>query len=158
MGTRRGAVLLILSLYVLFILDLTWFQFPSSHPAANPVPLRSIIADWKAGGRDWIVNFVGNIVAFVPIGMIPVAVRPRSARARHAALFCLALSALIEAVQYASGRRVADVDDLILNTAGGLLGYAIARSWWPRRRFPLHSKRERPDGGASPHPGGPARS
>jgi glycopeptide antibiotics resistance protein len=28
-------------------------------------------------------------------------------------------------LQYFTGRRVADVDDLILNTAGGVLGYRI---------------------------------
>ncbi len=32
---------------------------------------------------------------------------------------------MIEVVQYTSGRRVADVDDLILNTLGGLLGYGV---------------------------------
>jgi glycopeptide antibiotics resistance protein len=30
-------------------------------------------------------------------------------------------------VQYWSGRRVADVDDLILNTIGGVLGYCALR-------------------------------
>ena len=42
-------------------------------------------------------------------------------------LFCLCLSAMIEVGQYVSGRRVADVDDLILNTLGGLLGYLTLR-------------------------------
>ena len=59
------------AVYVLFILDLAWLQFPSHYPAPNVVPLRSIIDDWKTGGREWIVNFLGNIVAFIPIGMIP---------------------------------------------------------------------------------------
>jgi glycopeptide antibiotics resistance protein len=125
MSFRRAGVLLLLSFYILFILDLALLQFPSRHAAPNMVPLRSIIGDWRSGGREFIVNFVGNIVAFMPIGMIPPLVRPRRASAWHSAVFCLSLSAMIEMLQYFNGRRVADVDDLILNTAGGVVGYCI---------------------------------
>ena len=76
MSLRRGVVLLLLWVYVLFILDLAWLQFPSHYPAPNVVPLRSIIDDVKTGGRGWIVNFLGNIVAFIPIGMIPTLAGP----------------------------------------------------------------------------------
>lgn len=115
--------------YLLFLLNLTWLQFPSQGSGYNAVPFRSMIADWRGGGREWFVNFLGNIVAFLPIGLLPVAIRPRSARLRDAVLFCLALSCLIEAVQYAIGRRFADVDDILLNTFGGLLGYLFF--WQP---------------------------
>jgi glycopeptide antibiotics resistance protein len=156
MGIRRGAVLLVLGVYVLFILDLAWLQFPSHHPAPNIVPLRSIIGDWRTGGRGWIVNFLGNIAAFIPIGMIPALARPGRLRARHAALFSLSVSAMIEVVQYFSGRRVADVDDLILNTAGGVLGYCILRMTFARRSRPSDGEKRRPAGGVSTDPGGPS--
>jgi glycopeptide antibiotics resistance protein len=123
MNCRRAAIWITLTVYLLFLLDLTWLQFPSRNPPTNVVPLRSIIADWRKGGRDFVVNFLGNIVAFVPIGMIPRLARPRRASAWHAALLSFSLSLLIEGVQYATGRRVADVDDLILNTSGGVLGH-----------------------------------
>lgn len=152
MSVRRPAILIVLSLYVLLILDLAWFQFPSGSPTANMVPLRSMIDDWRTGGRALIVNFVGNIVAFIPIGIIPAVAWPGRARPRHVALFCLSLSAVIEAVQYASGRRVADVDDLILNTAGGLLGYLLLRSSSGSRR----RQGGPPDGGVLRHAGGPS--
>ena len=42
-------------------------------------------------------------------------------------LFGLSLSLAIEGGQYLSGRRVTDVDDLILNTLGTLLGYRLAQ-------------------------------
>ena len=41
----------------------------------------------------------------------------------HVAVFSLSISFVIEVGQYISGRRVPDVDDLILNTLGGMLGY-----------------------------------
>jgi glycopeptide antibiotics resistance protein len=146
MNCRRAAIWTTLTVYLLFLLDLAWLQFPNRDPPTNVVPLRSIIADWKKGGRNFVVNFLGNIVAFVPIGMMPRLARPRRARGWHAALFSFSLSLLIEGVQYASGRRVADVDDLILNTSGGVLGdwiLSLFRSW---SRGAMDSKWVRPDG------------
>jgi glycopeptide antibiotics resistance protein len=125
--TRRIVAQVLLTLYVLFLFDLALIQFPSTNPPPNFIPFHSMIGDWNTGGREFAVNFLGNIVAFMPIGLIPPLARPRSTSARHAGLFCLSLSATIELVQYVSGRRVADVDDLILNTLGGLLGYHALR-------------------------------
>jgi len=49
--------------------------------------------------------------------------------------FGLSLSLAIEGGQYLSGRRVTDVDDLILNTLGSLLGYvSVAGSRWSAAR------------------------
>jgi glycopeptide antibiotics resistance protein len=123
----RILLLLLLSIYVLFLFNLTLFQFPSSHPPPNLIPLRSIVGDWRVGGRIFVVNFLGNIVAFMPVGVIPSVVRPGRTMVWHAASFSLLLSAIIESGQYVSGHRVADVDDLILNTLGGLLGYVTLR-------------------------------
>jgi glycopeptide antibiotics resistance protein len=149
MSLRRAVALVLLSAYVLFILDLAWLQFPSHYPPPNAVPLRSIIGDWRTGGREWVVNFLGNIVAFIPIGTIPPLAWPRRARAWHATVFSLCLSAIIESVQYWSGRRVADVDDLLLNTAGGVLGYCVLRlSPWFRSGL-VDAERQRPTASAS---------
>ncbi len=123
----RTVFILILAVYTLFILDLTLHRFPSRNPPPNFVPLRSMIADWKGEWRGFIINFVGNIVAFMPIGLLPPLLRPRNTKARDVVAFCSCLSALIEIGQYASARRVADVDDVILNTIGGVLGYTILR-------------------------------
>lgn len=128
MSCSRAVILLMLAVYVLFLLDLALLQFWTRDPTINIVPFHTIAADWSSGGRDFVVNFLGNIVAFVPIGTIPRLVRPRWKGAWHAGLFSLSLSTLIEGVQYVTGRRVADVDDLILNTAGGLLG-SVLLSW-----------------------------
>ena len=128
----RVGILLLLACYALFLLDLALLQFPTANPRANFVPLHSIIGDLGEGGRELVVNFLGNLVAFMPIGLIPPMVQPRATAAWHVALFCLTLSALIEVIQYASGCRVADVDDLILNTIGGLLGYAALQWALPR--------------------------
>ena len=65
--------------------------------------------------------FIGNLIWFVPLGMY---VRYRSTRGGilRAAVFGLALSFFIESMQYLFGTGISELDDLILNTAGAVLG------------------------------------
>ena len=132
MKIHRAVVLMMFAAYVLFLLDLALLQFPSRNPVTNFVPFRSIVGDWRSGGREFVVNFLGNIVAFLPIGMIPRLARPRCSGVWHAAVFSLSASSMIESVQYITGRRVADVNDFILNTLGGVLGYCALSLWLSR--------------------------
>ena len=105
----------------------------------NLVPFRSILAAFSGGGEDIpardqlllaLINFAGNVFLFVPVGfLLPMAAakrRPFGVTVGFAAL----LSAGIETVQYFIGRS-ADIDDLLLNVFGAVLGfglYAILRN------------------------------
>ena len=130
---RRRIILAVLLLaYIAFLFDLALLRFPSTHPVPNFVPFRTIIGDWTAPWQEFVVNFIGNIVAFVPMGLIPPLILGRRTKLWHVVLFGLSLSLAIEGGQYLSGRRVTDVDDLILNTLGSVIGY-------------LFAKREKPD-------------
>jgi glycopeptide antibiotics resistance protein len=120
---RRVILVIILTAYVGFIAYIALFRFPASHPEPNWTPFRSIINDWRNGGWGFVVNFIGNIIAFLPMGILPPLIRGRRMTLWHAAVFSLSISFAIEAGQYMSGRRVPDVDDLILNTVGGVLGF-----------------------------------
>lgn len=96
------------------------------------VPLRSIRAE--LGNVDpWlgIVNLIGNAAVFVPIGLlVPLAwERPWTRGIASAAV----LSAGIELCQWEFRLGAGDVDDLILNTLGGLIGAVGAFS--VRRRL-----------------------
>jgi glycopeptide antibiotics resistance protein len=123
---RRTILALLLVLWIAFIFDLALFRFPAAKPVPNLIPLRSIIADWRAGGSPFVINFLGNIVAFLPMGALPPLIRRRRTALWQMVLFSLALSLVIELGQFFSGRRVPDVDDLILNTLGGVIGYRLA--------------------------------
>jgi glycopeptide antibiotics resistance protein len=119
----RIALAIILVLYISFILNIALFRFRAANPKTNWVPFHSIINDWRYGGWGFVVNFLGNLVAFLPMGALPPLIWPRRTALWHVVLFSLAISLAIETGQYVSGRRVPDVDDLILNTVGGILGY-----------------------------------
>ncbi len=127
---RRRILAFVLTAYVSFLLDIALFRFLGNHPGANLVPFRSIIRDWHVGGWPFVVNFVGNIVAFVPMGLMPPFIFVRRVRLWHVLVFSLGLSLVIEAGQLYSGRRTPDVDDLILNSLGGCVGYLLS---WARR-------------------------
>jgi glycopeptide antibiotics resistance protein len=123
---RRRILAILLIAYLVFLLDIALFRFPAAHPTVNIVPFRSMINDWSQGGWPFVINFVGNIVAFVPMGLLPPFLFKRPTRLWELLVFSLAVSLLIEGGQLVSGRRVPDVDDLILNVLGGYLGYLLS--------------------------------
>jgi glycopeptide antibiotics resistance protein len=134
---RKIILAVLLFAYILFLLDIALLRFPSTHPAPNFVPFRTILSDWAAGWKEFVVNFIGNIVAFLPMGLIPTLILGRWIKLWHVVLFGLSLSLAIEGGQYLSGRRVTDVDDLILNTVGTLLGYTWVARQQSRRGLSL---------------------
>lgn len=72
---------------------------------------------------------VGNFIAFLPLGILVPLVRPRSSWVA-VVVIGFGLSALVELVQLAIslavgyGYRSADVDDVIVNTSGTVVGLA----------------------------------
>jgi glycopeptide antibiotics resistance protein len=112
-------------LYLSALLILALLPGPRSGVQAyNLVPLQSIAADLQRGGLPLLINLLGNIVAFMPVGLLLGA----GVRRRGWLLVAgcgLALSALIETLQALLTSRVSDIDDLLLNTLGALLGYSL---------------------------------
>ena len=75
-------------------------------------------------GIPWLTfMLLGNILMFVPIGCF-TALLWRGGGWWRSVLIGLMTSGGIEAVQFFIGRRT-DIDDIILNTSGALLGYWI---------------------------------
>lgn len=75
-------------------------------------------------GYPWLLFiFFGNIIMFVPVGLF-AGLLWRGPKWWKAFLTGLVSSTAIETVQLFIGRRT-DVDDVILNTLGALLGYWI---------------------------------
>lgn len=136
---RVGHELLILlfSGYVILLLFLTVFR--------NVYYPWQITMDW---GRNWHeANFVilqetwklrlglshfdfyyqslGNIVWFIPFGMLlPLMLRPKH-KAIHVVFWGMLLSMFIECMQFYMHTGIADIDDLIFNTTGALIGAVL---------------------------------
>ncbi len=72
-----------------------------------------------------LVNIGGNILAFVPFGALLRWAANRKIRWWYVLLQTFLFSFVIEVMQLITKVGVFDVDDLILNTLGGMLGFAI---------------------------------
>lgn len=90
----------------------------------NLIPFQFITQTWAMGTRKQLTQTIANVVMFVPLGFIfPVAIKKARTFWRTTVSMML-FSFLIEFVQYFIGRS-ADIDDLMLNTLGGIFGYLV---------------------------------
>lgn len=120
------AVYLLILCYFLFFSELMGRTTGQGEYAYNLVPFREIgrfLRHWRVIGlKMTIVNLAGNILCFVPFGLlIPYNFRHMRHPAGAATLSCL-FSVAIETVQLLFQVGCFDVDDILLNTFGGLLG------------------------------------
>ena len=92
-------------------------------PGVNLVPFDEIQRGLNNRGTSSWTNVVGNIALFVPLGFAIACLVRGGVWARWllATMSGFVLSTAIEVTQYAFG-RVADIDDVILNTSGALVG------------------------------------
>lgn len=84
--------------------------------------------------RYFLINFVFNILAFIPFGGFLPVIWPRT---RGAVKFCFrSLSYILinEAIQYLTHVGIFDVDDILLNVTGCMVGYFIFWVLWRRWR------------------------
>ena len=90
--------------------------------------------------------FIENILMFIPFGiLIPVAFsRMRGfVRCTTAAFTC---SVLLEGMQFITGRGFCELDDIVTNTVGAVIGYMLYRICI--NIFPFS---QRPSGGEQEH-------
>jgi glycopeptide antibiotics resistance protein len=73
--------------------------------------------------RIRIENLVGNVLGFIPFGFICPLIFKKFRRLSVILLATFCLSLTYEVLQLVFGFGSFDVDDLILNTFGGILGY-----------------------------------
>ena len=102
----------------------------------NLVPFQVFQETWGMPEPKKIAQTAANVVMFIPLGfMMPVAFRRMRSFGRTALSLAL-FSFAIEFTQYFTGRS-ADIDDLMLNTLGGILGYLIffvvSKLFWKKR-------------------------
>lgn len=73
------------------------------------------------------IQYLLNIALFVPLGFLLPLLWPQTNKLRYAVLYGFCFSLLIEVSQLFN-IRATDVDDLIMNTAGAVLGYTLYRA------------------------------
>ena len=92
-------------------------------PRINLVPLIYLL-DYLIVGEA-VLNVVGNTAMFIPIGIIwPMVFKELDSHGKVIAAG-VGFSLCIEVLQLPFFDRVTDIDDLILNSLGFLIGYGI---------------------------------
>lgn len=124
-------------IFIVYLFVLAYFLFFSERYGRgnnqgysyNLVPFQEIkrfICNRRYLGTEaFIVNIFGNILAFIPFGFfVPIVSKPN--RQFFAVfLYSLEFSLGIELVQLSFQVGTFDVDDLLMNTIGGILGYLL---------------------------------
>ena len=99
----------------------------------NVVPFKSRVDDFKKLPLynnyelfNFYSNLIGNILLFVPLpSLLYFLVKVKSFK--NIFLFSLFFSVAIEFIQYIFKRGVADIDDIILNSLGALIGFLVIK-------------------------------
>ncbi|MGW2182369.1 VanZ family protein [Streptomyces sp. NPDC001732] len=132
-GWRGGPLVLraLTALYATAVASITFFplwiyggEYRNAAPwisQIQPIPL--LTAD---------LSMMPNVIMFVPLGFLLPLLSHRLTRGRTVAICALAslgieLAQLLQYIALGNGRAV-DINDLIANTLGGLLGYATLRT------------------------------
>ena len=77
-----------------------------------------------------VLNLAGNVMAFVPFGAFLPFLAYRMRSLLKVTLASFEVSLMVEIIQLCTRVGCCDIDDLILNTAGGVLGYFCFRIMW----------------------------
>ncbi|HUS01253.1 MAG TPA: VanZ family protein [Chitinophagaceae bacterium] len=145
--------MLLFVLYVVFVLCLTLLPIPITrvdNPNAMDINVVPVINTVKQSFDMFlrhntfkrlhvIENIIGNIVLFAPLGIfLPLLSRKFYSLKRMivTAFICSLSIELIQLIGRQFGNyRTVDIDDIILNTLGAILGYFIVRWLLERKIF-----------------------
>ena len=89
------------------------------------VTLFKELTRYQVGSRLFYRNIVGNIIMFIPFGFF-TSFYLKLDKKRFNFYLTLIVSVVIELIQLKIGRAF-DVDDIVLNMVGGMLGYYLYR-------------------------------
>lgn len=106
----------------------TLFVFPKGSHTLKTVqlfPLRTTLAELTNGAWPFCFHVIGNMIWFVPLGILGPALFSSLRSLRRMILCAACLSACIELGQWCLATGVTDIDDVILNTAGAVCGFMI---------------------------------
>jgi glycopeptide antibiotics resistance protein len=116
-----------LSLYTFSLLVLLFFRPGNqSYETYNLIPF-STIYYFLSGKVHFLISFynlTANIVLFIPYGIFLMMRGFKSSKSEYIYLLLVAI-AVVECLQYITRRGSLDIDDLILNFIGVLLGYLL---------------------------------
>ena len=122
-------IALIIYLFVLFRITVfrSGFSFDNLFGGTFNLSLFSEYMRFASNGswRVFLYYFLGNIICFIPFGALLCSEKRNNAFAVF--IVSLLLSITIEMLQFVFGTGVSEIDDVILNSCGSMLGYYLIK-------------------------------
>lgn len=119
-------------LWFLVVLYLTLFSRVGNSQSmqVDMTPFRGIAAALEQRSLEPLTHAFLNVLLFVPLGYLLPASNPQAlSRAGFAVFGGLIASTVIEGLQMILGLGMCDIDDVIANALGAIIGYIIYRLW-----------------------------
>lgn len=118
--------MLLFLVYILCLFQVVTFEDQIIYVTGNNlVPFKEIMR-YQIGSRLFIKNVIGNIVLFIPYGIF-ASLYAKLDKPWQALCLIFFASVTVETTQLLIG-RVFDIDDILLNCIGGILGYGVYRA------------------------------
>lgn len=117
----KELLMLIFIIYALCLFHVVTYQ-DVNFGTNNFIPFKEIFR-YDFGTPKFIKNIVGNIIMFIPFGFF-ASYFLKSKKLTLPLILTIILTCTIETVQYYIG-RVFDIDDIILNVIGGIIGFLL---------------------------------
>ena len=108
-------------IYILCLFQIVTAQ-DVSFGGVNIIPFKEIFR-YDIGSHKFFRNVMGNIMLFIPFGFLSSYLL-KNRKLGVVTILTIIASLTIEVVQYYIG-RVFDIDDIILNLVGGIVGFLI---------------------------------
>ena len=124
MNVGKEIIMLTFIVYILCLFQIVTSQDVSGVHGIN-LTLFKELTRYQFGSRLFIRNILGNILMFIPFGFF-TSYFLKLDKKRIIVYLTLVVSVVIELIQLKIGRAF-DVDDIILNMVGSLLGYFLYR-------------------------------
>jgi len=140
--TTAGAIILLafFAIYLVTLFKITVFKYPNTvfcmlsgeswgARSLNLVPFGTVseYLQFILSGKVIIgvANILGNLIIFFPLGYIAALLFPKMRKLTRILILAFIFSLAIEVCQYIFACGSADIDDIILNTLGGMVGYWV---------------------------------
>ncbi|MDE5978257.1 MAG: VanZ family protein [Turicibacter sp.] len=129
LAKRSIAIGALLCIYVVIVLGATLSRGAYYLGGIRFRPFQSYLEAWNSGSIGEWRNIILNICMFVPIGLLLPLLGKLFEKSWVTYTLGFLFSLLIESVQFIFHRGIAEVDDLINNTVGCMIGYGFILLW-----------------------------
>lgn len=129
-------IVVMMFIYALIMIKLLFWRGHDNDYHYNVIPFQTIklyiVNRAYFDLETWIKNLFGNIVLFIPLGVLIPLLNRKFMKSMLFIVMILAVLLSVELLQMVTKVGSFDVDDILLNTIGAVMGLAITKRYIKR--------------------------